>query len=769
MDRRIVLDEEHVAHQTGPRVRTFEQVVAEDLVLRQPIVECALKRIDVVDALSDERALLEHVLIDVGDRTRVWIDAGLAAKPASEPRARDARHTDADARLQDRVTRGHATRALVVTRAVERVPEGRRQHPRRIARQLGIAVERDHVLHRCQALDGTDDGREPSQLAAQRRVELLELAALALPPHPHALARIPAPRAMEQEESLPVRGRVLDAERFDRRHRACKQGRIPGRGLGRRIAEVRDQRERQVAIAVREEPHLERLDQVIDLLCAADQGRDRHHRAMRVGDPRREVETREQARMDQERGSPLHDSHRELTRAHGEQRAPRHEQRSGNMQRRDREREHRREHTDDGGRAGVRTEPMTPQPATNERDRRSGYLDRSLEDAPSVLEQEVADVGRTPCCGALRQADRRSCDLGLARAAAFRDRFDDVAILIARAEVHCRIVRIGAQRCLDDTHRLHEQPPVGRAQIAQAADAVADRDLICGLALRRELEHVLDGFAALGEPLLEPREREHERRTMPLQSTRELRGERIGDRDVRLDQLGEDQHHALGSRGRDLDHAAHPGRRLLALSPPCGHLHDHAPQVLDHREPQHDRDRPQLAEAQRLDLLIRGDKRTQGFVVDAAVRVRDQLERDVIDARRSRRGRVREPRQLAAVCGREVLPRGADLLLDQVEVIEEPLGRRRDLAATPYGIGDEDIRIAQRILVVGKSIEQRVTATVPELHLVPARDRARVPFELTNAEQLRTQRRRLDLDRPPTGWLRGHPVPWTPATSQARA
>ena len=43
-------------------------------------VERPLERVDVVDALADERAFAEQVLVDVGDGARVGIDAGFAAE-----------------------------------------------------------------------------------------------------------------------------------------------------------------------------------------------------------------------------------------------------------------------------------------------------------------------------------------------------------------------------------------------------------------------------------------------------------------------------------------------------------------------------------------------------------------------------------------------------------------------------------------------------------------------------------------------------------------
>jgi hypothetical protein len=89
------------------------------------------------------------------------------------------------------VTGGDAAERGVVARAIERVRDRGGKRASGVAWQLRVGVERDHVLHAGQNFDRPDDGREPGTIAAQRRVELLELAALALPSHPRAFARIP--------------------------------------------------------------------------------------------------------------------------------------------------------------------------------------------------------------------------------------------------------------------------------------------------------------------------------------------------------------------------------------------------------------------------------------------------------------------------------------------------------------------------------------------------------------------------------------------------
>ena len=101
--RRVVFEHDHVADQPGAAVRTLEEVMAEHAVVGERALEDIAQRIEIVDALADERALGEQVLIDVADRARVRIDAGLGCEQLGEARAVRAIGRDRDPRLQDRV------------------------------------------------------------------------------------------------------------------------------------------------------------------------------------------------------------------------------------------------------------------------------------------------------------------------------------------------------------------------------------------------------------------------------------------------------------------------------------------------------------------------------------------------------------------------------------------------------------------------------------------------------------------------------------------
>ena len=104
-------------------------------------------------------------------------------------------------------------------------------------------------------------------------------------------------------------------------------------------------------------------------------------------------------------------------------------------------------------------------------------------------------------------------------------------------------------------------------------------------------------------------------------------------------------------------------------------------EVFDQPQPQHDRDGPQLAEFQGIDRLIGIDERDKRTRVDLRVHMRDQLQNHVENTRQSGGRTIHEARQLTAVAARQVPPGHLDLLFDQIEVVQHPLGGRSEAAA----------------------------------------------------------------------------------------
>ncbi|HRM67998.1 MAG TPA: hypothetical protein PLO71_01085, partial [Thauera phenylacetica] len=288
--------------------------MAEDPVRRETVAEAVLERLHIVDALADEGAFAEQVLIYVRHRPRVRIDARLAAIQACIDGSTGTGQADRHRRLQNAVAVGDAAHRRIVARAVQRVRHGRDQRPRGIARQLGVGVEGDDELHRGQGRGITDHAGETRSGgggdAAQQRIELRELAALALMPHPHALLRVPAPRAMEEEEDVAFGAgsaiTIFAIERRDRKACALDQRSIGRQGLLARVEQVGEQAKMQTAVAIGQEADFERLDEFIDVVGTGEQGRHHHQRAPLRRDARGEVHARQRVRRRHQSGEPVH-------------------------------------------------------------------------------------------------------------------------------------------------------------------------------------------------------------------------------------------------------------------------------------------------------------------------------------------------------------------------------------------------------------------------------------------------------------------------------
>ncbi len=108
-----------------------------------------------------------------------------------------------------------------------------------------------------------------------------------------------------------------------------------------------------------------------------------------------------------------------------------------------------------------------------------------------------------------------------------------------------------------------------------------------------------------------------------------------------------------------------------------------AAEVVDEKDAEADRDRPQLADRQRLDLLVGAHHATQDLGIEAAVGVGDVGPREPQHPRIAGEMASGQLGELAVVVRRQVVVDLAELLVDDVEVVDEPLGGRRDRRAPP--------------------------------------------------------------------------------------
>ena len=142
------------------------------------------------------------------------------------------------------------------------------QPAHRVARQPRVGVERDDVAdaggHDAGGCAVDVDERRVGR-AAQQPVQLVQLAALALPADPPSFAFVPDPPAMQQQEAVAAgRRAVAPIEPRDALRRRGEQRRVALDVLGRGIGPVGEQREMKVAFRAREMVDLQPLDLLLD-------------------------------------------------------------------------------------------------------------------------------------------------------------------------------------------------------------------------------------------------------------------------------------------------------------------------------------------------------------------------------------------------------------------------------------------------------------------------------------------------------------------------
>ncbi len=676
----------------------FQEIMAEHRVVRKPALDRLGEGVDIVDPLADERALAEEVLVHVRDRPGVRIDTRLTRKQARIPRSVGTGQGNAHSRLQQAVPAPDDARRMV-GRSIQRMRQGSDQLVGAVHGQLGVGVQRDHMLDARQHAEISDDLAEALDriagfvLAAQGAIEIRELSALALVAHPHAFARIPAPRPVEQEEdACSVAGGMLLVEGFDRGARVRDQCRIPGHVLGRGVGKVGDQCEIDVGLAIGDVAHLKAIGQSVDRVCAREHARHHHHGLMVGGDPRGEIQARQLSRSDEHPHRDIDHGDDRLRaddcREHAGDRGPHRTQAVfrdlPGDEFGDRERpQHDRTEVDRQG--------MTAhEPAQASSECRAG-TNAPLQLGESFIHQIMTDVPFAHVSvvddALVRQPDRQRGDLLLGSCAALGQALDDMPIMVARGEIHVAVDvgRIAAQGMVHNAVALDEFAPVGRGEESQASDGVADRDLVGRLALVFGLDQSFDRLAAFAQPLLDPVHHQGQRLMAPLDAPRKLSDEGWGQRIARLREVrqGDDQLCRLVLC--EFEQSIRPRIGAIAFAPTGGDDRTDAPEILDQRESEHDGNRPQLSQLQRYSRLVGGDRSTQADDIDTAVDMDDQFIRQGVDAREPGQGPVRQLGQLPAVGAREMPAGEADLLFDEVKIVQEPFGRWSDASALRDG------------------------------------------------------------------------------------
>ncbi|WP_225607823.1 hypothetical protein [Pseudomonas sp. PDM21] len=165
-----------------------------------------------------------------------------------------------------------------------------------------------------------------------------------------------------------------------------------------------------------------------------------------------------------------------------------------------------------------------------------------------------------------------------------------------------------------------------------------------------------------------------------------------------------------------------------------------APQVLDQDDAQGNRYRPQLANSQRLDPLVGMDVALQQFNIEVAVGVRHEGPGQPEDARVAGERPIGQLGQLPVVARRQVVVDLADLLFDNVVIVQQPLGSRYHTIA-PFQLDSASpVGSQQDTGVVIQAHMQRQYTLWRIRHLLCQGQALRVLFEPFDAEEFFSNR-----------------------------
>ncbi len=194
-----------------------------------------------------------------------------------------ARERGRDARLKDAVAADDAPARRIEYRPVERVRHLADQAAHGIAQQPRISIERDHVAHVRRHVRRPAGRRDERRVrcAAQQSVQLVQLAALALPAHPAPFTVVPYALAVQQQEALAFarRSRIKAIQPVDALRRGCQQP-VVAVGVRRgRVHPVGEQSEVKRAVGARQMMNFQLLDLLAEHSFRCQQHRHGDHRA----------------------------------------------------------------------------------------------------------------------------------------------------------------------------------------------------------------------------------------------------------------------------------------------------------------------------------------------------------------------------------------------------------------------------------------------------------------------------------------------------------
>ncbi len=736
---RVRFDEGDVAHHRATRQRAFKQVVAEHPVLGQTPPEHRVHGGHVQQALAGEAALTEHVLVDVGAHGAVGVESALAGgDPLPWRGDRGFGQRRHHAGLQDAVALHHAPAAGVQTGLVVGVLGHAHQRAQAARWQLRVAVQREQVARAFRhASELAQRHERPRLFGHQRCRQLFKLAALAFPADPAALGGAQRAVPMQQQEAwrFSFAHGVVFVQCRELGHRLGKDGLVTRQVRAVGVGKVAEQRKLRVGFGVGQKVEVQAVHQGRHRGRAAQQRRDHHHHASMLRYALGQQVARQVRGPRRFGDQPVDHRHHRLRR--GEHHEHQHQCRDGMVRpaidrgaghciHRCHQPQRAGQHDGEVGRhaRGAHHQPPPPRAA-------AAQAQTLLQRRPATTRQPMPR--ERAVTAVVHQPEQRLGHFGFTALALHGHALDAVQRGAARGVVLGREHR----RSEHDLHHAagarHDARPVGRADEPQRRDGVAHTQVVgrlIGVVLRlqcREIghvlkqpgahlieEHVAGGWAVTREVLRQMKQ-EHAAHAAPLgHDVERADGLQIQVVDAVRDQTGE------FTRG------------LVA-----GNAVGQAAQVFHLHHPQRGGQCPELAVAELLHLLVGVEKVGEQRFIERTVGVRHERPGDAVDAGQALQRCVLQHRQRAVVARGQTFVDLAQLVVDQVKVVEQPFGAGADVLPAVGVAGDVLVRRAKALDVALQARVETGTAKHRTRGVVRLGQAAAVLLETRQAEDFR--------------------------------
>ena len=324
----------------------------------------------------------------------------------------------------------------------------------------------------------------------------------------------------------------------------------------------------------------------------------------------------------------------------------------------------------------------------------------------------------------------------LAQAGVLGQLLDGMPIAVARGVVHAHEFAAAPQARIDDADAFHQALPVERGHGAHAGDETAGREIGGSLAGVLLSHPFLPVETAGCQPSVQALKGRRQAGVLIAQTMDQLHkeGARADIVGSARDQVVEANRGACGLA----QHIVGEGIRVLPSVLRLNHAHRDAPQVLDEQAAQHNGRSPQLAQGQGLQALIAMDVLAERVGFKPAVGMGDEVQEQGVDPRPVAQAPFPQHRQGPQERGRAVASDSLDLLVDDVKVVEDPLGGGCHDAAAVRCFGDRLIAIQQHPSVLLRARDHRHAAQPARLDRVMLRERPGVLRQALDAEQFGT-------------------------------